>query len=389
MQAAKLNNLTVARFFAALLIVFHHAANVLQDPNVVSQAWLRMFFSNGYVGVTFFFILSGFVISASSLDKLRSPSFAAATTFFLRRLVRIVPVWLFLSLPFVLPDLLAGSMSLPLFQYLTFTQSWSADINVAHGYLAVAWTLSCEMFFYAMFPLTAFVIERLQTRIRHVGAILILVALLSPLCAYLLFVFVPSLASLDMMDPNGPHRWLCRNPAVRFSEFLLGIGLFICLRQYGDQLCRPRQSWVWRSALIVSMSMLVVLMSNLAVSAITLTLAYIVPFGLIVFSLAAIETGEEPISFRAPYLLLLGEGSYSLYLVHPFGLQLYAQISTPSVPQLGLTWAIVLTVAMSIGLFLLIEKPIRTLLNGYLERKNSRLATRFNAPVSGTSHDGV
>src|SRR5450432_4669060 len=105
MHTANLNNLTFARFLAALLVIFHHAPNVLQNPMFISQGWLRMFFSNGYVGVTFFFILSGFVISASSFDKLHEPSFTGALIFFTRRVISIVPVWLFLSLLFVLPAL--------------------------------------------------------------------------------------------------------------------------------------------------------------------------------------------------------------------------------------------------------------------------------------------
>jgi peptidoglycan/LPS O-acetylase OafA/YrhL len=369
MYTAKLNNLTFARFLAALLVIFHHAPNILQNPTFISQSWLRMFFSNGYVGVTFFFILSGFVISASSFEKLRAPSFDGALIFFARRATRIFPVWLFLSLPFVLPALFARPVPWSLFQYLTFTQAWSADVMVSFAYLAVAWTLSCEMFFYAMFPLTAYLVGRLQDRFRHAGAVLILVAVLATLGGYLVFAFDPSAATLNFMDSNGPHRWLYRNPAARFSEFLLGIGLYLCFHQYREQLRQSGQSKLWLGVLIASVGMLVTLMSCLPMSAISLTLAYIVPFGLIVFSLAAIEINDRPLAVRAPLLLLLGEASYSLYLVHQqYGLPLFAQLFDSRIPRLGLVCTIVLTIALSIGLYKLIEKPARTLLNGYVER---------------------
>jgi len=52
------------------------------------------------------------------------------------------------------------------------------------------------------------------------------------------------------------------------------------------------------------------------------------------------------------------------------------QIFQPVHSSVGLMWAIVLTVAMSIGLFELIEKPVRTLLNGHLERSGWALLAR-------------
>src|SRR5450755_3128528 len=97
MQTAKLNNLTFARFLAALLVIFHHAPNVLQNPMFISQGWLRMFFSNGYVGVTFFFIrgVVGMILSID--DMVREPDFTGALIFFPLLVIRIVPVWLHLS----------------------------------------------------------------------------------------------------------------------------------------------------------------------------------------------------------------------------------------------------------------------------------------------------
>jgi len=245
MKPKRLDNLTAARFVAAMLVVFHHASNVLQDPKVITQVWLRTFFNSGYVGVTFFFIVSGFVISASSFKQLRTLHVRNVLDFLARRLIRIVPVWLFLSLPLIFPWIEARPIPPSLYQFLSFTQAWSDDISVSFGYLGVAWTLSCEMFFYAMFPLTAVIVGRLQQRFRRTEAAIISVAVLVPFCGYLLFRYSPALASLDLMDPNGPHRWLYRNPAMRFSEFLLGVGLFLCFEKYCS---RSRQSyfrWIW------------------------------------------------------------------------------------------------------------------------------------------------
>jgi len=369
MKPTRLDNLTAARFVAAMLVVFHHATSVLQDPNIITHAWLRSFFNNGYVGVTFFFILSGFVISASSFNQLQTPHIRNVLDFLARRLIRVVPVWLLLSLPLIFPAIEARPIPVSLYEFLSFTQAWSADVNVSYGYLAVAWTLSCEMFFYAMFPLAAFVIGRLRQRFRYTDAAVVSLAILVPFCGYLLFVYSPTLASLSLMDPNGPHRWLYRNPAMRFSEFLLGIGLFLYFERYRARSRQTYSPWIWPGVLLVSASALLLLMANLSMNTFSLAFAYIIPFGLIVFSLAAMEVGDTPIAVNAPLLLLLGEASYSLYLVHHhYGLPLFTPAFGAEKPLAGLVWGIVLVLALSVGIYMLIEKPMRTLLTGWLER---------------------
>ena len=59
-----LNNLTGLRFGAALLILGHHSS-WSRSSNVV-----EIFFSAGYVGVSFFFVLSGFVIAYAYQTRL-------------------------------------------------------------------------------------------------------------------------------------------------------------------------------------------------------------------------------------------------------------------------------------------------------------------------------
>jgi peptidoglycan/LPS O-acetylase OafA/YrhL len=376
MRSEVFNNLTVARFAAALLVVFHHAHSVLQDPQQVPQAALRTFFNSGYIGVTFFFILSGFVITASSHDKLSVPSWTGTLTFFARRGARIVPLWLFLSMPFVLPALLARPIPGSVLQFLTFTQAWSSDMTVAFGYLHVAWTLSCEMFFYALFPLAALIVARLQQRSGHIGAILVVLGILLPLCVYLAF-FRDAPMPLNFRDADGPNRWLYRNPAARFPEFLLGMGLFLCLQKHRVRIQQAQLRRIWLTALAAAIIVLCALMCSLPISAASLTLVYIPPFALIVFCLAAIEINEKPVAVSAPLLLLLGEASYALYLTHEqYGLPPFLALLGSAAPRFGLLWAVILTVALSIGLYKLVELPARAWLNVRIARLSALLARK-------------
>lgn len=144
---ARVDNLTCARFFAALLVFLHHAANLFPMP-----VWMKHFFYNGYMGVTFFFVLSGFVISASSADEMFAPDTPTILRFYVRRIARIVPIWFFLSLPLLVSDALRQASPEALWRYLTFTQAWSGDRTVAFSFLSLSWTLSCEFFSTSCFP---------------------------------------------------------------------------------------------------------------------------------------------------------------------------------------------------------------------------------------------
>lgn len=99
----------------------------------------------------------------------------------------------------------------------------------------------------------------------------------------------------------------------------------------------------------------------------TMTFAYILAFGAIVFSLVVMEANEKPLAIHWSFMLLLGEASYSLYLVHQqYGLQFSVQVFGRTTPVLALVWGIIFTISISIGLYKLIEQPTRRLLNHYL-----------------------
>ena len=79
----KLQSLTSLRFFAAASVLIHHTL-----PNWPHYKFTSNIFNFGYLGVTFFFILSGFVLTYSrlGLNQKKDPNFL------LRRISRIYPL---------------------------------------------------------------------------------------------------------------------------------------------------------------------------------------------------------------------------------------------------------------------------------------------------------
>ena len=110
-------------------------------------------------GVDLFFVLSGFFILSTLLANEGRPF--AARNYFISRFFRIVPLYVFLLLgyfylPRVLrPNYLTGLMfntTTPNAVYLVFGQAWSAYLTHDNGaeFVGVTWSLSVEVFLYAV-----------------------------------------------------------------------------------------------------------------------------------------------------------------------------------------------------------------------------------------------
>src|SRR5579859_3585178 len=152
----RLDELTSLRFFAAATVTLFH----LKVEGVVEGGpwWYENFAAIGYIGVNFFFTLSGFILVYSYEGRDYSPA-----GFWRSRFARIYPAYLF-SLLLALPGFIAAldQLDLPFFAWskahfipaclltLTLLQAW-----IPQGALTwnpVCWSLSVEAFFYGLFP---------------------------------------------------------------------------------------------------------------------------------------------------------------------------------------------------------------------------------------------
>src|SRR5271157_15353 len=151
----RLPAITSLRFFAAFHVALFHidAMGAITGP-----PWLKTFAGIGYVGVSFFFVLSGFILVYTYAGRN-----IVLREFWQTRFARIYPAYLFsllLSFPFFYFGAL--KMHVPFFAFseqhfalasvlvLLLLQSWVPA--AALSWNAVAWSLSVEAFFYAIFP---------------------------------------------------------------------------------------------------------------------------------------------------------------------------------------------------------------------------------------------
>ena len=206
-RGINLPRLTSLRALAALIVFGYHIGH--------HTSWLpgARITSHGYVGVAFFFVLSGFVLTWST-----SPG-TSARTFWIRRFARVYPSHaamfaVALALPVLAfpPTLVAAGANLVLLQ------AWFPQWDIAFGINAVSWSLSCEAFFYLLAPL---VIRAARARsLPRAGAIL---GTWAAVCAV-------TAASLSLQS----QAWdiaLYTNPLARSGEFVLGILIAIAVER--------------------------------------------------------------------------------------------------------------------------------------------------------------
>jgi peptidoglycan/LPS O-acetylase OafA/YrhL len=162
-------NLDGLRFFAFLAVFISHASLFLGYNNE-SNLWLgikKYILINGDVGVSFFFVLSGFLITYLLFREKDNHGKISLKNFYLRRILRIWPVYFitlivgFFILPIVAKLLLENGSFIfsltPTFSILPYYLFFLANFNLAfYGGgsvpVDVLWSISVEEQFYLIWP---------------------------------------------------------------------------------------------------------------------------------------------------------------------------------------------------------------------------------------------
>src|SRR5437588_7135809 len=146
--SGKIDTLTSLRFFAAFAIVLYHI------PSVLPALYSGQAFSRFNVGVDFFFVLSGYVLGVTYSQR----SDFRSGDYFRRRFARIYPVYLLTTIVWMV--LFINSWPIPAqdkfnsgIAHLLLVHAFLSGFLYTLGFNAPAWTISCEAFFYAVFPL--------------------------------------------------------------------------------------------------------------------------------------------------------------------------------------------------------------------------------------------
>lgn len=323
-------------------------------------------------GVSFFFVLSGFILTYS-YGEMRN--LAQAKTFYLARIARIWPLHIttiFLCMA-LLPKqawMVGGTL-----------ESWreiaAANVFLIHAWIpkvafffslnAVAWSISAELFFYLMFPLLRYQLEK-NWKLKFIIILLISSAIISGTAHF-------NVPEVDMAKPFAvsSEGLVYISPFVRIFEFFLGMAF----AQLFDRQKILSNCGFAIATLLELTAFALVPLAWLATPALAGLLqsgseghawaVYLAhsgaswAFGVLIY-IIAFNRGLISKMLSTRTLVVLGEGSFALYLVHQIFVSAY-YIHKPALSWmpgwLQAALYIAVSIGFALGLWHLIENPCR------------------------------
>lgn len=349
--------LTGLRFVAALaVLVFHSGAGFSGRSHFPPP--LTQMLNNGYLGVSLFFVLSGYILTHTYIH--RPWNARLWEDFAVARFSRLYPVYLF-ALALGATALTAPLTASGAAAVLLMVQSWTApSSNEGYTWIMQAWTLSVELFFYVTFPALLLALRSIPSRTAMVGA-----GLMAAVIVVLGLSSVPPGTNAVPMLPKSLTPIL---PVLRWPEF--AFGAFLARACPVRSLGGPR--WIEVSSMLTA-AMIVAIMA--LTSDIHMKGLVSVLCGLLIVQLS-FGAGFLAKCLASRPLQLLGGASYAIYLLQgPLRELCRRHIAHP----LDQWISPVLIVGLAIATFLFWEQPSRRL----LLRTYHRLANPKRAPSFG------
>ncbi|MFM9372919.1 acyltransferase family protein [Streptomyces sp. Da 82-17] len=361
-RSVRLSSLTGLRFIAAFLVFVYHAhwLQAFSDKGLQS-AYDSASFNLGNLGVAFFFVLSGFVLtwSARAGDGARS--------FWRRRFFKVFPNHVVaFALAFGLL-LAAGITPAPTetVANLFLVHAWVPELSFITSVVSgVSWSLSVELVFYLCFPLLIVLVRKVRPTRLWVFA----------LTAGALVLALPALSELLPQQPRFPYfdevswaqAWtLYYGPLGRILEFVIGM-FFARIVANG----RDVRIGVLPAALLVAAAYTATLYLPMSYGYAAL---FPLPIALLISAVARREIDGRATVLGGKAMVRLGEISYAFFLIHMtllfsvhaamagqwagYGEYQHLAWSTP-VALLFLAGVLVLSLALSWLMFTFVEMPV-------------------------------
>jgi peptidoglycan/LPS O-acetylase OafA/YrhL len=354
--------LSGVRALAAFMVFLHHYNPF--TPQIFG-VYISNFFKELHVGVTLFFVLSGFLI-ANRYYFQKSFHFR---NFMINRMARIYPIYFILTtLTFIGLAIFKGENNVnKIFVYL-------ANITFIRGYfenykfsgIAQGWSLTVEETFYCLAPLFFYTIRRSKMTLLFwpIGCL--------TLGTLLVFIF-KSTTYYGFMQSN--TFMLLYTFFGRCFEFFFGIALALFLHKTSKYINTKLFTYIGLLIILVCIFVISLLGSGVG-SGVShpigiFTNNFILPlFGICVFYYGLIKENTMISKIlSSKYVVLLGKSSYVFYLIHITFIDLYLKLVNRS--DMNLFHFAIVFIAIniiSIFLFKYLEEP----LHRYVRNKFSK-----------------
>jgi len=207
----RIEQLTFTRFIAVIAVVFFHFGRTVFPFNIPALSFIC---SSAFVGVSYLYILSGFVMVIAYQQK--SADKIVLKPFFISRFARVYPVYLLgLAITFIYFVIERrmyerADLMLSVFALQAWVPNYALSLN------SPGWSVSVEIFFYLLFP---FLFNYLYKKV-VLKRLILYTVLIWMLTQVLLNTGLHT--SFYKGFPSASHDLLYYFPLMHFNEFLTG-----------------------------------------------------------------------------------------------------------------------------------------------------------------------
>ena len=329
----------------SLVIFFHHISYIKGDGAI--------FAAGGDMGVAFFFILSGFVMSQGYFKKeTNSGNNESIIKFIIKRLSKIYPLHV---LCLVGAIILKSSISIHDICNLLLLQSWIPAKEWYFSGNAVGWCLSDFLFFYAIFPFICSIIKSWRTKF---------------ITIYFAVCIIYACFIIPIIPPHLQDGIIYISPLTRLLDFIFGILLWKLLQPYIYTYISQAKC---HFLMIVTLTALIIttLIWYACPSPYNLSILWWPSIGLLL--LYAVSVNHKLLTLTP--LVKFGDVSFSFYLIHVLNIQYFDIILTKLnivlVPLVRIFTILVLTVALSFFIHYLFVIPVERFIRSKISRVGS------------------
>ncbi|GAA3234014.1 acyltransferase [Dactylosporangium siamense] len=355
----RLPSLTGMRFIGAFGVFLYHATGPFMFPPGTFDQRVPFATRNvGALALSFFFILTGFVLTWSARPA------DGPGRFWFRRIVKLYPNHF---VTFLIMLVLLDFTNLWSFRdgatgvlpSLFLVQSWSPNPYINIGINAVSWSLSVDAFFLLLFPAWLWLLNRIRVdRLWYwlAGVVGLIIAV--PFIAQLL-PFEPMLPPQLIGAPTSAWQWwfVYNSPATRALECLAGsLAARIILHGLWPKMSLKAVLPFLFVTYTISIFLPINWYGIVAISA--------VPMILVTVALTQRDVEGQRSFLGHPWMLWLGAIAYAFYLLHRIILEVFIPGFAKNIQWnwLSATGMILLMLALTVGLswalFALVERPL-------------------------------
>lgn len=353
--------LTSMRFIFSLMVFLSHVTIFLDKSDVLGvRKFSAAFCHEGYLGVSFFFILSGFILSYTYNNKILLGK-VSDRDFVTNRITRIYPLHiltLLISLPLVWANIdsvkSATIQLISLFANTALIQSFVPHRAVYFGFNSPSWSISNELFFYLITPLLF--------RFFAKGRTLFYLGFLTISTIFLV-------VCMSQVPENYQHSIFYINPIVRLLDYIVGIFLFKAFRRTHEIELTFGKSTLLE---IASLSLFAVFFyfHDEVPKVYRYSVYYWAPMLVIIYAFA-VSRGLFSRLLSAGWIVYLGEISFAFYMIHILVIKYFdlfylrIDFSVSALTQAAIV--LLISLLLSLMSFELFEKPVRRRLNEWFE----------------------